>query len=325
MTITMRLISPCPRELRAEALDVLYRRVPATLRPKLVAGALAEAEAGRVDLSGLWVARRRGKLVGALLTQPLAGRAAAFWAPEIESSWGRAALATSLIRHALDDLRERGFRIAQALVDASAPRTAAVDLTRGGLPRITVLTYMHRDTARPMGLAVARARPSPFEWRPYGPETEAEFRRVLQETYTGSLDMPELEGIRSLDDVMASHRAAGRFDPSRWRVGTLPGEPGAAAILLLSEVPDRPAWEVAYLGLTLPARGRGLGRSALAYALDLARPNVPRLELAVDDRNHPARHLYDVAGFLPFDRRMVHLAILNRDPSTARAPGRSFL
>jgi mycothiol synthase len=311
MTSPTGPISPCPPELRAEALEVLYRRVPSALRPQLIANALAEAEAGRVDLSGLWVARRRGRLLGALLTQPLAGRAAAVWAPEVDAAWGRAATAAALIRQALDDLRGRGFRIAQALVDASAPRTAAADLARGGLPRITVLTYMHRDTARPIGLAFPRVKAPSFEWRTYGPETEAEFREVLQATYAGSLDMPELEGIRSLDDVMASHRAAGRFDPSRWRVGTLPGEPAAAAILLLSEVPDRPAWEVAYLGLTPPARGRGLGKAALAYALDLARPNVPRLELAVDDRNHPARHLYDVTGFTPFDRRIVHLAILN--------------
>ena len=87
--------------------------------------------------------------------------------------------------------------------------------------------------------------------------------------------------------------------------------PGPRAILLLSEVPDRPSWEVAYLGLTPPARGRGLGRAALAHALDLARPHVARLELAVDERNHPARHLYEVAGFLPFGRRAVHLALLN--------------
>jgi mycothiol synthase len=304
------MISPCPPEWRAEALEVLYRRVPELLRPRLIADALAEAETGRIDLAGLWVARRRGRVVGALLTQPLAGRAAAVWAPEVAVSWGRSALATSLIRNALDDLRDRGFRIAQALVDASAPRSATVELTRGGLPKITVLTYLHRETTRPIGLAFPNLKPV-FEWRAYNSETETDFRRVLQETYIGSLDMPELEGIRSLDDVIASHQAAGRFDPSRWRVGHLPGEPEAAGVLLLSEVPDRPAWEVAYLGLTLPARGRGLGRSALAYALDLARPHVPRLELAVDDRNYPARHLYDNAGFLPFDRRTVHLAILN--------------
>jgi GNAT superfamily N-acetyltransferase len=287
MTSPVRSIVPCPPEWRADALEVLYRRIASPVRPGLIASALDEAEAGRIDLSGLWIARRRGRITGALLTQPLAGRAAAVWAPEIEPSWGRAALAASLIRSALDDLRSRGFRIAQA--------SATADLIRGGLPAITALTYMQRDTGRPLGLSLARFRPA-FDWQGYAPETEARFRKVLQETYVGSLDMPELEGIRSLDDVIASHQAAGRFDPSRWRVGSLPGEPETAGVLLLSEVIDRPSWEVAYLGLTPAARGRGL-------------------ELAVDDRNHPARKLYDHAGFTPFDRRTVHLAVLNRDPN----------
>ena len=120
--------------------------------------------------------------------------------------------------------------------------------------------------------------------------------------------MPELEGSRSLDDIMSGHRAGGRFVPERWRLGRLRGEPEAAAVLLLSEIPDRDAWEVAYLGLTPAARGRGLGLAALAHALDLARAHVPRLELAVDVRNTPANHLYQAAGFVAFDRRAVHLA-----------------
>lgn len=310
MSSPNRLISPCPPELRAEALALLYRRVPGSLRPQIVANALQEAEAGRVDLDGLWVVRRRGRVVGALLTQLLAGRAAAVWAPEVDLTWGRSATSTALIRHALDDLRARGFRIAQALVDASASRTAAVDLARGGLTPITALTYLHRDTARPMGLAFAGARPESFDWRPFGPESEAEFREVLQATYAGSLDMPELEGIRGLEDVLASHRAGGRFDPSRWQLGTVEGEPDALALALLTAAPDRDAWEVSYLGLSPSARGRGLGRAALAHALDLARPHAPRLELAVDARNLPADRLYRASGFRPFDRRGVYLAVL---------------
>ena len=313
MTSSAPSIVPCPPEWRPDALEVLYRRISTTTRPGLIANALAEAEAGRIDLSGLWVSCRRGRITGALLTQPLAGRAAAVWAPEVEPSWGRSALATSLIRTALNDLRSRGFRIAQALVDGSGSASATADLTRGGMPAITALTYMRRETGRPLDFPGGRVPPA-LDWRGYTPESEAEFRRVLQETYAGSLDMPELDGIRSLDDVIASHQAAGRFDPSRWRVGNLPDDPRTAGVLLLSEIPDRPSWEVAYLGLTPLARGRGIGRASLAYAIDLARPHVSRLELAVDDRNQPARALYDRAGFTPFDRRIVHLAILNRAP-----------
>jgi ribosomal protein S18 acetylase RimI-like enzyme len=302
-------ILPCPPADRPAALGVLYRRVHASLRPRLIVDAMTEADRGVIDLSGLWIARRGARIIGALLTQPLAGRAAAVWAPEVELTWRRSATAAMLVRTALDDLRARGFRIAQALLDESAPRQAAADLVGGGMLHVTDLIYLERPTAEP--LAVRPGTPA-LSWRPYAPESEAEagFRAVLQATYIGSLDMPELEGVRSLDDIMASHRAGGRFDPSRWTVGTLPGEPEAGAVLLLSAVPDRDVWEVAYLGLTPAARGRGLGRATLAHALDLARPHAARIELAVDRRNEPATRLYRATGFSPFDHRAVHLASL---------------
>jgi ribosomal protein S18 acetylase RimI-like enzyme len=175
------------------------------------------------------------------------------------------------------------------------------------MPQITELVYLERSTR-----ALLQVRPEipVFAWRGFGPATEDEFRVVLQATYHESLDMPELEGIRSLDDILASHRAGGRFVASRWQVGRLQAEPAAAAVLLLSEIPDRDAWEVAYLGLTPAARGRGLGRAVLAHALATAAAHVPRLELAVDIRNHPATRLYRMAGFTPFDQRAVHLASL---------------
>ncbi|MDR3633158.1 MAG: GNAT family N-acetyltransferase [Isosphaeraceae bacterium] len=298
----------CPPEERVAALGILYRRVSASLRPRLVADAVQEAEAGTIDLSGLWIARRRGRVVGTLLTQTLAGRAAAVWAPEVEGAWRRSATAVALVRAALANLSARGFRVAQALLDDSAPRHAAADLTAGGMPRVTDLLYLERDTALP--LAVAPGVPL-IDWQGLTHATEADFRAVLQGTYAASLDMPELEGVRSLDDILASHRAGGRFAPERWQVGHVRGEPEAAAVLLLSELPDRDAWEVAYLGLTVPARGRGLGRAVLAHAIDLAAPYVGRIELAVDLRNTPAHALYRLAGMTPFDRRAVHLAMLH--------------
>ncbi|AGA31596.1 GNAT family N-acetyltransferase [Singulisphaera acidiphila] len=310
------LVQPCPLGDREAALEVLYRRVPASLRPRLIANALAESARGVIDLSGLWVAWRHGRIVGAMLTQPLAGRAAAVWAPEVDPTWRRSAYAIALVRSALEDLRSRGFRIVQALLDESAPRQGAADLEGGGMPHVTDLVYLERATTPP--LEVSASLPA-IEWLGYGPAVETEFRAVLQATYIDSLDMPELEGIRSLDDILASHRAAGRFVADRWRVGRFVGEPEAGAILLLSELPDRDAWEVAYLGLTPAARGRGLGRAMLAQALAMAAAEyVPRLELAVDVRNRPATQLYLASQFLPFDRRAVHLASLApHEPSTS--------
>ena len=176
----------------------------------------------------------------------------------------------------LADLKERGFRLAQAVLDESAGRRAAGDLTRGGMPRVTELLYLERDTALPLpftgagplqGDSADRPSVSCFEWKPFEPGLEAEFRSVLQATYIGSLDMPELEGARSLDDIMETHRAAGRFDAERWQLGYIAGKPEAASILLLAEVPSRDVWEVVYLGLTPAARGCGLGRAVSTMRL----------------------------------------------------------
>ena len=322
-------VMPCPPEARAAALQVLYRQVPPALRDRLIVEVLEEEARGEIDLSGLWVARERaGRISGALLTQPLAGKAAAVWAPEVRASWRRSTVAAALVAAALADLKVGGFLLAQAVLDESAGPRAARDLTRGGMPRVTELVYLDRDTTTPLPSATGRARgagfaeraPCPtFDWQPFGPAIEAEFRKVLQATYVGSLDMPELEGARSLDDILDAHRAAGLFAPERWQLGRIPGEPDSAAVLLLAEPSGRDAWEVIYLGLTPAARGRGLGLAVLAHAFDLARAHVPRLELAVDVRNIPAMRLYRTAGFTVCDRRAVHLALLGR-PETGLPP-----
>src|SRR5262249_50725531 len=153
--------------------------------------------------------------------------------------------------------------------------------TRGGMPRVTELLYLERDTATPLppvdapsraGDKGPPARPAPdFVWRPFDASIAAEFQEVLQATYVGSLDMPEVEGTRGLDDSLAGHQASGLFVPANWRLGRIPGEPEAAAVLLLAEAPGRDAWEVVYLGLAPTARGRGLGHAAIRHALELAR------------------------------------------------------
>lgn len=306
-------MAPCDQESWHEALEILYQRTPRDARHRLMADILAQGELGVLDLSGLWIARRRRRVVASLLTQALAGRAAAIWPPEVALERGidRDATASALVRAALADYRDRGFRLAQALLGPDSPAGAPLDLHRAGLPHVTQLLYLRRLTSQPLE---PEPGTPPLLWSGFGPATEREFARVMALTYDGSLDMPELEGLRSLDDVLAGHQAAGRFAPGRWRLGRLPGDPDAAAVVLLSAPEDDLSgdspWELSYLGLTPRARGRGLGRAALAHALELARPHTGRLELAVDSRNRYAERLYRDAGFLPFDRRDVHVASL---------------
>lgn len=336
MTTWTPAIRPCPPELLEAALGVLYQRVPDSLRARLVADVLQEARTGQVDLSGLWIAvapagglhslASSPRILGTLLTQPLAGRAAAVWAPEVRPSLGRRTTATALVRTALADLQARGFRVAQAVLDESASRQGAADLIRGGLPRVTELLYLERDTRIPLSFPPSpHPEPLPLQWQAFDPRAESELKSLLQATYHSSLDMPELDGVRSLDDILQGLRAtSGRFVPDRWQLGRVADQPELGVVLLLSEVPERDAWEVAYLGVTPAARGRGLGRAAIQRALELAAPHAARLELAVDLRNHPATRLYQAAGFVGFDHRAVHLVVFpdsGKDPGSARNRG----
>jgi mycothiol synthase len=300
------IIGPCPPEGRAEALSVLYRRVSPTARPGVIVQLLRQEASGALDLSGIWVAYRRGRLVGAMLTQQLAGRAVAVWPPEVVRCWRAGALASALVRDALASYRARGIRLAQAVVDPDLPNRARTELDRGGLPYVTDLTYLGRPVDDP--LPVPSELPKLF-WEGFRPERRAAFERILERSYVGSLDMPELGGLRSLDDVMQSHKARGRFDPDRWRIGRLEGREEPSAVLLLLASEGR-TWEVSYLGLDPEVRGRGLGRAILAHALAQAGPHADRIELAVDSRNVPAERLYVRCGFSPIDRRGVHLAVL---------------
>ncbi len=79
------------------------------LRPRLIADALVEADRGLIDLSGLWVARRRGRVVGALLDAAAGGPGGRRSGhPRSTRRGARSTTAVALIRAALDDLARAG-------------------------------------------------------------------------------------------------------------------------------------------------------------------------------------------------------------------------
>lgn len=311
-------IEPCSSGEAEAALQVLYQWAPEKQRSHLVAETQSLASTGAFDLSGLWIARggihlksvpwRRG-VVGVLLSEALAGCTAAIWAPEVKPRFDRAPIAAALVRAAILHFRARGFRVVQAVLDESANARAAGDLAAGGMRQVTELLYLQRDARVPLVQPTAAAPGIVVDWRPYAPRFEAELRRILEATYVSSLDMPELDGHRAVEAALAKDRASGRFEPWHWQLGRVRGQPEAAIVLLLAEVLGHDIWEITYLGLAPEARGRGLGRLAVARALELASGRARWLQLSVDVRNIPAIRLYEATGFLPFDRRFVHLLV----------------
>jgi ribosomal protein S18 acetylase RimI-like enzyme len=66
--------------------------------------------------------------------------------------------------------------------------------------------------------------------------------------------------------------------------------------------------ELAYLGLVPAARGRGLGRPLVRFALGRAEAAAAEwVTLSADVRNDPALKLYRAHGFREYDRQHVYL------------------
>jgi GNAT superfamily N-acetyltransferase len=179
-------------------------------------------------------------------------------------------------------------------------------LLRNGFRHVTRLWYLFHDLHAD---AVNLSAPSRLHCLPYDPVNPDAFHQTLLRTYEGTRDCPEINGVRTIDEVIAGHRAQGRFDASRWRLALDGDRP--VGVLLMTEMPDSGDWDVSYLGVIPEARRRGFGRELMMKAVFEAKAaGAGRVTLSVDGRNEPALHLYRALGFVPFDRREVFLAIL---------------
>ncbi|MEM8872954.1 MAG: GNAT family N-acetyltransferase [Planctomycetota bacterium] len=199
--------------------------------------------------------------------------------------------ASAALSRACDGLADAGHKLAQVLTD---PKDQALDaiVKSAGFGPIAELVYMLREVPPrpPTPNLPAGVRLETFDESAY-----ARFRDTVAETYVGSLDCPALAGVRSMDDVMAGHRAAGDFVPAFWQLVVRSDEP--LGVVLLARVPNRPLAEVVYLGLVPQARGQGLSGPMMQAALSAARTQgCDGLTLAVDAANTPAIRLYQRHG-----------------------------
>jgi ribosomal protein S18 acetylase RimI-like enzyme len=295
---------PARTEELAPALRLLFQALPASERDGRVANALHLLERGEIDRQGFFVLRGPGGPEGAIVCVPVPGASALVWPPASVADERRKEREDLLVRHVRGWLQGRGVKLAQALL---APEEAhlAAPLVRNGFAHVTDLWYLRHDLQLPGHWLSAPAR---LELVTFADADAADFQRALARTYEDSRDCPEVNGVRTIEEVVCGHQAQGRYDPQRWWLARAGGE--AAGVLLVAEMPETGDWEVAYVGVVPQARRRGVGRELVLHALVEARAaGVPRLTLSVDARNQPAWALYRGLGFEPYDRRAVFLAV----------------
>jgi GNAT superfamily N-acetyltransferase len=143
------------------------------------------------------------------------------------------------------------------------------------------------------------AVPSQFsiQFEAWQAELHAELVRVVDQTYQGTFDVPELNGVRSTAATLDGYASAGwqrGTDRDWWLVRD--GSQGIGCLLLCRH--SSFLAELLYLGLIPEYRRRGLSKTILEYMLQWGSENgIKRILLAVDARNKPALRLYERMGF----------------------------
>jgi len=291
-------IVPAPVQVRAIKPDEITPAVRLLLKgncsahelPTHITRFLAMAAEEGYDLSRQMVVETGGELTYACLYVLRPGRMSYVFTAQPGRNPSEAVEALrQLSQWAFKD----GSRYLQILLEPNQPQRAELSLL-AGYRRLTDLYYL---ACRLNEVEIPAEVPyQDIDWRDYDDAHADLFRRTIAETYIQSLDCPELAQIRSLEDTFSGFLQETGSGRCLWRLLRYQGKP--AGVLLLTRLKQVAWMELTYMGIVPALRGRGWGRLLLEEALRMSRQNDSEvIMLAVDQRNHPARRLYQQFGF----------------------------
>ena len=295
-------VGPARADERVEAFRLYFQQVPEDERAGRVDRGLELVASGQVAPDGVLVCRQGGRIVGAMVGLALPGGAGLAWPPQVLRGFDQVLVEDRLIEFTCGWLRQRGCKFAQVLLATQEPQLAE-PLQRHGFRHVTILHYLQKTLEAQDDLPALR-----LDYRTWSFVDAALFPQTLERSYRHTLDCPELNEVRDVEDVMAGYQAMPGYRPDRWWLAWQDDQ--AVGILITVELQEQQAWELLYVGLVPEARGRRLGQEMTRKAMHEAwSAGAERLTLTVDDRNAPARQTYAALGFEAFDRRAVLLRI----------------
>lgn len=298
------VVEPARLEDVWPALRLLYQHYAPIEREPYVRLAWQLFQQGEWQRDDLLVIREPD-LTGAILCCGSGGAEGQVWPPQVRTALDPVVREDALLQAGLQHLQQGGARVAQCLLPTEdAP--LGLPLLRHGFRQVSSLLTLRHNLKTPP--ATPRVAPVLVE-QPYKENPEL-FAATLLRTYENTLDFPELNGLRTVAEIIASHQRQGVFDGNLWHLLWHQDQP--AGVLVLTRQPAWDEWELSYLGIVPEARGHGLGRAAIRSALHKARAARPaHLLVSVDTRNQPAWHLYADLGFQPWEERLAYLRILS--------------
>lgn len=262
---------------------------------------LAAAAQHQIDLRNMWASidTAGGGVRQVCLGVPGAGRTLMMFTSQPEDHEQRVELGAVIDATCAGT---PGPVLAQALLDhREASMLEAYEA--GGFQRLTRLAYLRRPVPQPAEFGTP-AWPEDISVQPWQAGDDEEVVATLPRTYEGTLDCPELCPLRDPRDVLASHRATGDWTPDLWWVVRSHGV--GQGVMLFNPSPEQGSIELTYFGISPVLRGRGIGQRLLQHGLaQLSERRERSVACAVDERNTPARRLYERLGFRAFDERIA--------------------
>jgi mycothiol synthase len=253
-----------------------------------------------IDLSAMHVVSTGRRLIAAALRVSNVAGTSMMMLSTAGASRSTAIACAACAHAGAQALFQNGAALVQVLIEATEAQLDQQLRTRG-FSTVATLIYLQR----PITPAPAPHWPDNARLLCYSAHTHALFAQTIEQSYINSLDCPALHDRRSIDDVIAGHKAAGEHDPNLWYC-VVDAHGNGLGVLLLSIVGAGQGMELIYLGLTPAARGCGLGDALMQHALYVSYAlELPSLTLAVDDGNIPAIKLYQRHHLTEIHRRIA--------------------
>lgn len=282
---------------REAVLTLLLSHLSPLHRKQRVESILQLMNDGTIDPAGLFTT---DDFSGATLASPTAGAGGILWPPICISDSD----ASRLIESACAWLRLHGSRLVQIIISKSQSYHK-LHLTSNGFSYITELVTLVHELTRHRSLLRFDER---LKIDTYSENLVEDFKQTLLRSYENSLDCPEIVGLRSIEEILAGHRAQGQYEPLNWWLARQNNQ--AIGVVIQVDHNERKERELAYIGIIPEMRGMGLGRQLMQRIIGRAKADgMRRVILGLDSRNIPAWHLYTRLGFEEVDREQVFLRI----------------
>jgi GNAT superfamily N-acetyltransferase len=292
------ITNPTDAELEI-TLQVAFQHLSSNESALRIDAIMQQHQLGQINLNGIFQAKHKDILVGAMYAQRRPDGAVMLWVPAMAKGFTFEPMYESLEQFC----RSQNAFAAVALADRTQPFDEQALCSAGRFRFLSDLVYLAVEilpddqTDNPYSLQFVPLSD-------YSDNVSDRLAMLVKETYRHSLDFPDLMQIAPVEYVLRGYKAGALFRPELWFF--IQKEGVDIGVLLLTDAsPEQ--FELTYMGLIDSARRQGFSREIVRFAKEItSREERLLLLTSMDEKNVPACQSYLSQGFRAWDRKKVY-------------------